>query len=328
MKINVKEMLKVAKINTKLFFKKNGSHILIGAGLVSWAAATVTAAKASLDAGYIFESVKEDRTKIATCLTENPDDYSKKDAAHDKLIMYYQFGYRMVKHYWVPVLLATAGTVSILAGYGIMKKKYVEMATAYVVLDRSFKEYRNRVKDRYGEEEELKIFHNEVEAESEETNPETGEVTTKNVRISQYSDMANFFDDTCPTWVRNAEDNRMFVEMTRNYIQDLLMTRADYSPNGIGVVFVNEIKDAFHFQRMKKGQEYGYIWDKNNPNNQMVVDFGIMNPDIGDGEAKRAFVNGWEKSVIIDYVGAIPVSAYLDAEEPMDIKTYNRSDIS
>ena len=51
-------------------------------------------------------------------------------------------------------------------------------------------------------------------------------------------------------------------------------------------------------KRTKAGQGVGWIYDKNNPNGDNYIDFNIY--DISK-ESNRAFVNGTERSILLDF---------------------------
>ena len=81
----------------------------------------------------------------------------------------------------------------------------------------------------------------------------------------------------------------MFVKRQQSWANDLLKSR--------GHLFLNEVRDLFGLDRTKAGNIVGWIYDEKNPVGDNYVDFGIY--DIDD-ERKRAFVDGWERSVLID----------------------------
>ena len=53
------------------------------------------------------------------------------------------------------------------------------------------------------------------------------------------------------------------------------------------------------FPRTKAGQVVGWVYDEKHTVGDNFVDFGLFN-DIND-ERKQAFVNGYERSVLLDF---------------------------
>ena len=65
-------------------------------------------------------------------------------------------------------------------------------------------------------------------------------------------------------------------------------------------MFLNEVYDLLGIQRTKAGNIVGWIYDPNNPEHagDNCIDFGIY--DLYNKD-KRAFVNGYEKSILLDF---------------------------
>ena len=82
----------------------------------------------------------------------------------------------------------------------------------------------------------------------------------------------------------------MFLLRQQNYANDLLKSK--------GHLFLNEVYDMIGIPRTKAGQVVGWIYDEKNPVGDNFVDFGII--DIHK-ERNRAFMNGYEKNVLLDF---------------------------
>ena len=71
-----------------------------------------------------------------------------------------------------------------------------------------------------------------------------------------------------------------------------------------GHVFLNEVYKELGFDDTKAGQVVGWIYDPENPNGDNYIDFGIYdvyNCSKSEAERKTAFVNGYERSIILDF---------------------------
>ena len=64
---------------------------------------------------------------------------------------------KFAKLYAPAVMLGAASIASILASHNIMKKRNVALAAAYAAVDKSFKDYRDRVIERFGEQVEKEL---------------------------------------------------------------------------------------------------------------------------------------------------------------------------
>jgi hypothetical protein len=85
----------------------------------------------------------------------------------------------------------------------------------------------------------------------------------------------------------------MFLKARERYANDLLISRGKG-----GRLFLNEVYDMLGFERTRAGQMVGWVYDPDNPNVDSHVDFGIY--DLYDPQ-KCAFVNGHERSIILDF---------------------------
>ena len=186
--------------------KKHSPTLLIIGGVGGVVGATVLACRATTK----LEAVK---TKHKTTVAEihkaaedgvlcDGSTYTQEDANKDLFITYVHTGVDFVKMYGPAVLLGGLSIAAILTSHRIMTKRNVALAAAYATVDRSFKEYRGRVIERFGEEldKELKYNIKTKEVEERTVDENTGDeyVETKTVQTvnnSLGSQYAKFFDE-------------------------------------------------------------------------------------------------------------------------------------
>ena len=82
----------------------------------------------------------------------------------------------------------------------------------------------------------------------------------------------------------------MFLKDQQRYANDLLKSK--------GHLFLNEVYDMLGIPRTKAGQVVGWIYDEKHPVGDNFVDFGIY--DIYN-ERARDFVNGYERTILLDF---------------------------
>ena len=204
--------------------QKHSPEILMGVGVVGVVTSTVMACKATMKLNDILEESKETRDKIKE-VENNPkyeDKYSPEDAKKDLAINYVQTGMKVAKLYAPAVLLGGASLGCLLASNDILRKRNAALSAAYMTVDKSFKEYRNRVTERFGEEVEKEIRYG-IKAEQIETtvvdedgNETTVTETIKTMDPNLYSDYARFFDAASPYWQNDPEYNLMFLKLNNN----------------------------------------------------------------------------------------------------------------
>lgn len=278
--------------------KKHSPEILAVVGVAGVITSGVMACKATMKLNDILEDSKETIDKIKE-VSNDPsyaDKYSEEDAKKDLTISYVQTGVKVAKLYAPSVALGTFSLSCLLISNNILRKRNMALSAAYLTVDKSFKEYRNRVSERFGEQVEKEIRYN-IKAQEVETvvKNEDGTETTvvEEIKVADpnlYSDYARFFDESCAAWQRDPEYNLMFLKSQQQYANDLLKSR--------GRLFLNEVYDMLGIDRTKAGQVVGWIYDPVNSVGDNFVDFGIYDMD---KERVRAFVNGYEPNILLDF---------------------------
>ena len=132
---------------TERFLKKNSSTILTIIGSGGVILTTVLAVKATPKA---LELIKEEEFKQSKHL-------NKKE---------------IIKVAWkpyIPAVISCVSTILCIAGANYLNiQKQKNLMSAYMLLDNAFKEYRNRVSERYGEEVDEEFSHDLVRKQLEE----------------------------------------------------------------------------------------------------------------------------------------------------------------
>ena len=285
---------KMHKLGFKV--KQRSPEILVIGGAIGVVASAVMACKATLKVNEVLDEAK---TQIDTVheVANDPnmsEKYTEEDKKKDLSIVYVQTGVKLVKLYGPSVVLGVASLACILTSHKILRKRNVALAAAYATVDRSFKEYRGRVVERFGEELDRELKYNIKAKQVEETvvNADgTETVVTKTVNAvdpTQYSEYARFFDDGCIGWEKNPEYNLMFVRQVQNWANERLKSR--------GYLFLNEVYEMFGFPMTEAGQVVGWVYDKEIGDG--FVDFGVY--DLYNEKA-RDFVNGRERVILLDF---------------------------
>lgn len=279
--------------------KKHSPEILVVAGVIGTVASAVMACKATTKVSEILEKTKEDIDSIHNCAANESlaYEYTPEDVKKDLAIVYIQTGVKLTKLYAPAVALGVLSLGSILASNNILRQRNVALAAAYATVDKGFKEYRNRVVERFGEEVERELRHN-IKAKKidkiviDENGKEKKVKETVQVASdpNTYSDYARFFDEGCTGWEKDSEYNLMFLRAQQQYANDKLMAN--------GRLFLNEVYDMLGIPRTKAGQVVGWVYDAENPVGDNYVDFGMYDMH---REVVRNFVNGYERTILLDF---------------------------
>ena len=295
---NLKEKMVKVYNKSEMKLRKYSPEILAGVGVVGVIASTVMACKATTKLNDILAESKEQLEQIKTVAVDPAyaDKYTEDDAKKDTTITYVQTGVKVAKLYAPSVILCATSLGCLLASNNILKKRNAALSAAYMTVDKSFKEYRRRVAERFGDEVEKEIRYN-IKAKEIVTVDEEGNEVKETVKVMEgadnpttYSDYARFFDESCPAWQNDPEYNLTFLRAQQQYANDLLKAQ--------GRLFLNDVYKMLGIDITKAGQVVGWVYDPDCPVGDNFVDFGIYDMS---KERVRAFVNGYEPNILLDF---------------------------
>lgn len=289
--------------------KKHSPEILITAGVIGTVTSAVLACKATTKLNDILDGAKtqidaihDGMEKGVIVPPKGPSvPYSEEDGKKDLTIVYAQTGMKLVKLYAPAVILGTVSLYSIVKSHNIMTARNASLAAAYATVDKGFKQYRNRVVERFGKEIDNELKYNvkakEIERKilDEEGNEQTVKETIKVADIDEPSEFARFFDESSPNWSKDSEFNMVFLKAQQAHANKILHEK--------GYIFLNDVYEMLGMQKSKAGHVVGWVYDESNPDCDNYVDFGLYTQygiDARD-ERKRAFINGYERNVLLDF---------------------------
>lgn len=143
-------------MDIQLFFKRNSSTILTCIGAVGVVATAIMAAKATPKAVTLLENARKEKgeklTKLETVKTAGP--------------------------VYIPSVLLGVTTLTCIFGAEVLnKRQQATLASAYGLLDQSYRTYKHKVDELYGEEAGEKVRESIAKDEYEETDekPEVSE---------------------------------------------------------------------------------------------------------------------------------------------------------
>ena len=278
---------------TVMKLKKHSPEILVVAGIAGTVVSAVLACKATTKVAEILDETKGTLDTIHEGMETgaiNGQEYTTEDGKKDTVVVYAQTGMKLAKLYAPAIILGTLSITSILASNNILRKRNVALGAAYAAIDKSFKEYRGRVIERFGEQvdTELKYGIKAKKFEEIEVDPETGKEkkVKKTVMVADpnlQSDYAVYFDSKSRNYETNPDYNRMFLKAQQAFANDKLQTR--------GHLFLNEVLDDLDLPRTPAGQIVG--WTKDGPDG--YVNFRIV-------EVERETEDGrHEPALLLDF---------------------------
>ena len=140
--------------------KKHSPEILVVAGIAGTVVSAVLACKATTKVAEILDETKGTLDTIHEGMETgaiNGQEYTTEDGKKDTVVVYAQTGVKLAKLYGPAIILGTLSITSILASNNILRKRNVALGAAYAAIDKSFKEYRGRVIERFGEQVDTEL---------------------------------------------------------------------------------------------------------------------------------------------------------------------------
>lgn len=288
-----KLMNKVSSSVHKIGFelKKHSPEIFIAVGVVGTVASVVMACKATTKLSDILEESKEqiDAIHEAPQKEELKDKYDEDMMHKDLVLVYFQTGVKVAKLYAPAVILGTLSITSIVASNNILRKRNVALAAAYATVDKGFKEYRERVVERYGEQVDYELTHNIKTKEITETIvDEKGKEkqVKKTIEVADptvTNEYVKYFTRTNPYWDDTPDYVEMFLRAQQNYANDRLKIEK--------ALTLNEVYDSLGFQKTKAGMVVGWVLDENNEDGDNFIEFHVRKVYIPNeyGEEELAY---------------------------------------
>ena len=274
---------KVAR--SALLAQKSSPGLLFGAGIVGVVGGTILACRATLKMDEVLDEATQKMNMARTL--EHPD-YSDTDRRRDLTLIRYQTSVKIVRLYAPAIIVGGLSIAALTRSHNILSRRNAALTAAYAALEKGFNEYRARVIQKYGEEEDRNFRYGTREIST--IDPETKEKTTI-VRVlpGEPSIYAKFFDQSSASWSKEPEYNWIFLKAQQNYANDLLHAR--------GHVFLNDVYDMLGIERSKAGAVVGWLLTRNDTTDNYIT-FGVFE---GKSDKVRDFVNGFEGAILLDF---------------------------
>ena len=312
-----------------LTLQKNAPNLLFFGGVAGMIGTTVLASVATLkveevltEAQDLLKKTKEEKEKDDDAELKHYEEtkakgdtsskyerkYTERDRQEDTVKIYMQASFKLTKLYAPAIVLGSASVAMLTKSHNMLAQRNAALTAAYVALDRGFREYRERVVEKYGEEEDFKFRYATEKVSVKGDDGKKVDVYRPTVEAA--SIYARFFDQVNPNWSKEPEYNLLFLHSQQRYANDLLNAR--------GHVFLNEVYDMLGIERSQAGQAVGWIRSLDTDG---YIDFGIF---VSNADNRvRDFVNGREGSILLDFNVDGPIWNKIDT--PREAPSWQRS---
>lgn len=188
--------------NSKLYLKHNSVTILTAIGAIGVVATSVLTAKATIKA---FEIINEEECD------------KKRELTKKEIVV-------LAGPSYFPAILVGASTIACILGANALNKKQQAMlSSAYAFVSTSFKEYKNKVKELYGEEAHNNIV-NAIAVEKAKDSHITAPVgfmgENYDLSIDEESEPRLFYDETSDRYFETTNEQVLEAEyhLNRNFV--------------------------------------------------------------------------------------------------------------
>lgn len=269
-----------------LLAQRSSPGVLLGVGIVGMVGTTILACRATLKMEEVLDEAKE---KLDMARTLEHIEYSEKDRKRDVSLIYFQSGVKIAKLYSPAIIVGVCSIAALTKSHQILTTRNTAIMAAYTALDRGFTEYRARVVDKYGSDQDRDFRYGTEQVEIVDPKTEKKKIVKRVDTSQEPSIYAKFFDRFSANWSKEPEYNLLFLKAQQNYANDILHAR--------GHVLLNDVYDMLGIPRTQAGAIVGWVLSRDGTTDDFVS-FGVFE---GKTDKVRDFVNGREGEILLDF---------------------------
>ena len=265
---SITESLKKTARITRFKLKKHAPTIMIVAGAAGTIAGTVMACKATLKLDSTLDNIKSEIEAV-----KDDEELSEKDKKNELTRAYIRGGMAMAKLYGPAVLLIGSSIGLNVGSHVIMKKRYGMAVAAATALKANFDDYRNYIREKYGDEADFKAEHH---VEEEKKTVQDGKKKKEEITVSIDPQELEFrvpfyFDQTCDEYDQDGDYAYTYIKQ-RQAEANIILRRE-------GFLTYNQVRRMFGKAETKWGNLIGWIYD---PELNRTGDVGFVNFRVND----------------------------------------------
>lgn len=261
-----------------LVTQKHSPRLLFAVGIGGVVTSTVLACRSTLKLSDTLAEMRDNLDAV-----NHPNFAESSD--HGRLVAYcYVTGtYKLIKLYAPAVIVGGLAITALTTSHVVLSRRNAGLTAAYALVSKAYEDYRDRVRDTYGEEVERDLYH-ATHTEKVKVEGQKEKELVKFADPNKFSPYARIFEAGSPNWQKDAELNRLFIQCQQKFANDLLQAR--------GHIFLNEVYDMIGIDRSSAGAVVGWVISEEGDN---YIDFGMFEA------ANAQFVNGFEPNIVLDF---------------------------
>lgn len=275
---------------------------MIFGGSLAVLTGTVLACKATTKVDEVLKKREAEKQKIdnlheGILVLENGAPYTEEMYKKNLLKVKALTAGDLAKLYLPSAVCTFGGLGMILGGHHMMRKEIAATAAVSAAIKQSFDDYRSRVSQKLGEEEEQKLYLGLEERE--ETVVEVNEKGKEKTKTTKYlagpgmpSIYARYFDQTNPNWRGREDYDFVFLKKLQNDLNDMFYINYGY-------LMLNTALYEGGWPMTKLGQTAGWI-NRSDGTSDNFVDLGIFDQN---GKPKQWALDMYRREgrILVDF---------------------------
>lgn len=266
-----------------LHIKKQSPNLLFAGGIIGGVSSTVMACRATLKLADDLPTMK----KALEQVKENTEGLSDSEQQRAVAIQYAANTVHVARLYG-PSVLVGGVAIGLLTGSHVqLDRREKSAVAAYALLQKGYKEYRERVREEMGDEREGNIYRGVQFEKVKDEDGKSKKVAT--VDATKTNPYRRLFDEGSRDFTKSAAQNRIYIQCQENIANDLLQVR--------GHIFLNQVYEMLGLEHTKAGAVTGWVRTKpgDGHHGDGYIDFGMTNPE------NEPFLEGREPRVWLDF---------------------------
>jgi hypothetical protein len=296
-------------VKSKITVAAKAPTIFLAGGITAVVGGTVVAIAQTSKADDAMDEFHTQINRIEETIekakeTGNPEKYyPEAQQKQDYRVVYGHMIMTMAKIYLPVVLLESLGIAMICKSHIMMSKRNASLAAAYAALSKSYMDYRKRVADKYGEEEEKRLYYGYKEQlTTEKVTSENGVTTDVEKKKVTYNPLSPFSmlisEGTSTLWDKDPYITLHNLKMKEREANDILWARKKAIGGSVPFITVNEIAQLVGVEERPEWSVFVIYRDDKNPDK---INFGLTDKENQDENiALHRFINRLEENVFIE----------------------------
>lgn len=274
---------------TKAFYKfkfwniKHSPEILLGVSIAATLAAVGTAIYSTTKLDKTLNPIKKKLTTIRKDLHDDTKIVNREvdvnELKKELGLTYAKAALQVGKLYFPSAAFLTLAFSCNIGSHNILKNRNVALAAAYTALEKGYDSYRQRVREKVGEEAEEKLYNDVHKDKVLVKDPETGKekYVTKEIPHNKPDNFWNVtYAEHCRCWENDALLNYKYLMSQQGFFNEKLKRQ--------GFLFLSDIYDALGLdvsvlgvEKARAAHYFGWIYDEK-AGKDNYVSFGLTHP--------------------------------------------------